>query len=98
MEFVMSNSPRGLISFTIVIAMAGATAAQQRTTVKTGLTPQDWKYAMPEGVTVKEITYYSDGVGCYGKLLFPKGFTTDAKTPGIVLGQGWAGTHFSIEK
>jgi hypothetical protein len=98
MELVMNMSPRGLMIITIVIAMAGSAVSQQPTVVKTGLTPQDWKYAMPEGVTVKEITYFSDGVGCYGKLFFPKGFATDGKTPGIVLGQGWAGTHFSIEK
>jgi len=37
-------------------------------------------------------------VGCYAKLFFPKGFSPTAKTPGVVLGQGWAGSHFSIEK
>jgi hypothetical protein len=79
MELVMSMSPRGLMIITIVIPMSGPAASQQRTGVKTGLTPQDWKYAMPEGVTVKEITYFSDGVGCYGKLFFPKGLATDAE-------------------
>jgi dienelactone hydrolase len=94
----MSKIPIGPMIITIVIAIAGTGAAQERAIVKTGLTPQDWKYAMPEGVTVKEITYFSDGVGCYGKLFYPKGFSIDGKTPGVVLGQGWAGTHFSVEK
>src|SRR4030095_8313876 len=49
-------------------------------------------------VTTREVTYYSDGIGCYAKLFFPKGFSASAKLPGVVLGQGWAGTHFSIEK
>jgi hypothetical protein len=31
-------------------------------------------------------------------MFFPKGFSAKSKTPGVVLGQGWAGTHFSIEK
>lgn len=66
--------------------------------IKSGLTPEDWKYQMPEGVTAKEVTYYSDGVGCYAKIFYPRGFAVSGKTPGVVLGQGWAGTHFSIEK
>jgi hypothetical protein len=47
---------------------------------------------------MREATYYSDGVACYAKLFFPRGFSPAGKTPGVVLGQGWAGTHFSIEK
>ncbi len=65
---------------------------------KTGLWPADWVYQLAEGVTTREITFYSDGIGCYGKIFFPKGFSVTGKTPGIVLGQGWAGNHFSIEK
>jgi dienelactone hydrolase len=66
--------------------------------LKTGLTVEDWAYKLAEGVTSKEVTYYSDSVACYGKIFFPKGFSSTGKTPGVVLGQGWAGTHFSIEK
>jgi uncharacterized protein len=68
--------------------------------MKTGLGPEDYAYVMPEGVTTKEIAYYSDGVACYAKIFFPKGFDASAKPglPAVVLGQGWAGTHVSIEK
>jgi dienelactone hydrolase len=66
--------------------------------IKSGLTQEDWKYTLAEGVTTREVTYYSDGVACYAKLFFPKGFSATGKLPGVVLGQGWAGTHFSIEK
>ncbi len=65
---------------------------------KKGLGPSDYAYVMPEGVTTKEVVYYSEGVPCYGKIFFPKGFDTTRKTPAIVLGQGWAGSHVSIEK
>ena len=82
------------LAFT-VIAQETKPAEKQR---KTGLWPADWVYTLTEGVTTREITFYSDGIGCYGKIFFPKGFTADGKTPGIVLGQGWAGNHFSIEK
>ncbi|MFN0120102.1 MAG: alpha/beta hydrolase [Blastocatellia bacterium] len=66
--------------------------------LKTGLWPADWVYTLAEGVTTREITFYSDGIACYGRIFFPKGFSATGKTPGIVLGQGWAGNHFSIEK
>jgi len=66
--------------------------------VKSGLVPADWAYELPEGVTRREATYYSDDVPCFAVLFFPKGYSTTAKTPGIVLGQGWAGVHNSIEK
>jgi len=84
-----------IASLTLCLAF---TAMAQEKKIKTGLTPEDWKYTLAEGVTTREVTYYSDGVGCYAKLFFPKGFSTSGKTPGVVLGQGWAGTHFSIEK
>lgn len=65
---------------------------------KKGLGPTDYAYVMPAGVTTKEVVYYSDGVACYAKIFYPKGFDTAKKTPAVVLGQGWAGTHVSIEK
>jgi dienelactone hydrolase len=65
---------------------------------KKGLGPADYAYTMPEGVTTKEIVYYSDGVPSYAKIFFPKGFDATQKTPAIVMGQGWAGCHVSIEK
>jgi dienelactone hydrolase len=65
---------------------------------KQGLGVTDYAYTMPEGVTTKDVVYYSDGVACYGKIFFPKGYDAAGKTPAVVLGQGWAGTHVSIEK
>ena len=65
---------------------------------KRGLGPTDYAYTMPEGVTTKEVVYYSDGVACYAKVFYPKGFDAAKRTPAVVLGQGWAGTHVSIEK
>ncbi len=66
---------------------------------KKGLGPEDYAYVMPDGVTTKEVVYYSDGVPCYAKVFYPKGFNPQtAKLPAVVLGQGWAGSHVSIEK
>ena len=87
-----------LITIVVLCSLAIATVDAQEKKVKTGLTPQDWAYKIAEGVTSKEVTYFSDGVGCYAKIFYPKGFSSTNRTPGVVLGQGWAGTHFSIEK
>jgi uncharacterized protein len=67
---------------------------------KKGLGPEDYAYVMPAGVTTKDVVYYSDGVACYAKIFYPKGFDPAAKpgAPAVVLGQGWAGSHISIEK
>ncbi|MGE0132450.1 MAG: VOC family protein [Blastocatellales bacterium] len=90
-----------LMTMVVLCSLAVAAASQgqgQEKKIKSSLTPEDWAYKMAEGVTAKEVTYYSDGVGCYAKIFYPKGFSASGKTPGVVLGQGWAGTHFSIEK
>ncbi|MGH8177476.1 MAG: alpha/beta hydrolase [Steroidobacter sp.] len=79
-------------------AMANAQPPEKRAAVKGGLTPADWAYTIPDGVTKREVTYYSDEVGCYAVLFLPRNFSANGKTPGVVLGHGWAGTHNSIEK
>jgi len=83
---------------TLLLALDSWCALAQEKKPKTGLFPDDWKYTLAPGVTSKETVYYSDGIACYAKIFFPKGFSAQGKTPGVVLGQGWAGTHFSIEK
>ncbi|HMN43754.1 MAG TPA: dienelactone hydrolase family protein [Povalibacter sp.] len=76
----------------------GATAMAADAPIKRGLTSQDWAYKLADGVTTREVIYYSDGIACYAKLFFPKNFSADKKLAGVVLGQGWAGYHNSIEK
>src|SRR5688500_3065557 len=49
--------------------------------IKSGLEPADWAYRLPEGVTRRDSTYYSDDVPCYAKMFFPKGFSTAGRTP-----------------
>ena len=80
-----------------VLLTIGAGFAQEKK-IKAGLWPEDWKYTVAPGVITRDVTYYSDGTACFAKLFFPKGFSAADKTAGVVLGQGWAGTHFSIEK
>jgi uncharacterized protein len=101
----LMNRPNKLFLLSLLCSLSFLSVAQDKTAEKprkTGLWPPDWVYTLAEGVTTREITFYSDGIGCYGKIFFPKGYSTTApnavKLPGIVLGQGWAGNHFSIEK
>lgn len=65
---------------------------------KKGLDATDYAYVMPAGVTTKEVVYYSEGTPAYAKIFYPKGFDATKKTPAVVMGQGWAGSHVSIEK
>src|SRR4030095_10081833 len=92
----MKKSTIAILLTTLLISATSSLAQEKK--IKTGLTKEDWAYKLAPGVTSKEVTYYSDGVGCYAKIFFPKGFSASGKTPGVVLGQGWAGSHFSIEK
>ena len=66
--------------------------------IKSGLTPEDNAYTLGDGIRTKVITFHSEGVACWGKLFFPKDFAETDSRPGIVLAQGWTGTHVSIEK
>lgn len=88
------------LSYSLAAALlcAGFPASAQEKKIKTGLTWEDYAYTMPPGVTAREVTFYSDGVACYGKIFHPLALKPADQRPGIVLGQGWAGTHYSIEK
>lgn len=66
--------------------------------IKNRLDPEDYDYVMADGVTAKEVTYYSEGVACWGRIFYPKGFSESDKRIGIVLGHGWTGTHASLEQ
>lgn len=79
----------------VAIALVASTATAQ---IKNRLDPEDYDYTLADGVTTKEITFFSEGVACWGKLFFPKGYAETDKRPGIVLGHGWTGTHASLEQ
>ncbi|MEX1034299.1 MAG: acetylxylan esterase [Cellvibrionaceae bacterium] len=82
----------------LTLGAVGIVHAQEETSIKRGLTLEDYEYTLAEGVTSKSVTYYSDGVAAHAKIFYPKDFDSSKLTPAIVLGQGWGGTHFSIAK
>lgn len=53
---------------------------------------------LPEGVSAKDVRFYSEGIQCYGKIFTPKGFEAESKSPAVVLAPGWGETAASIEK
>jgi dienelactone hydrolase len=63
-----------------------------------GTQPQDWIFALPEGVRSRQITFYSDGTPCYARIFFPKGFTARGKWPAVVVGHGINAQAVGIEK
>jgi dienelactone hydrolase len=63
-----------------------------------GIPAEHRKYVLADGVTQRDVTFYSDGTACFARLFFPKGFSTQHKTPGIVVSQGWAGISETIFK
>ena len=54
--------------------------------------------ALPDGVTAKEVKFFSEGVQCTGRIFLPKGFTADGKASAVVLAPGWGDTAATIEK
>ncbi|MBZ5556160.1 MAG: dienelactone hydrolase family protein [Acidobacteriia bacterium] len=54
--------------------------------------------ALPDGVTAKEVKFFSEAVQCYAKIFTPKGFTADGKAPAIVLAPTPGETAASIGK
>lgn len=54
--------------------------------------------ALPDGVTTRDVWFYSEGVKCYGKLFLPKDFAADGKSRAVILAPGWGETAASTEK
>src|SRR5499427_8108656 len=63
-----------------------------------GTQPTDWLFTLPTGVTSRQITFYSDGTPCYGRIFFPKGFNARGKWPTVVVGHGINAQAVGIEK
>jgi uncharacterized protein len=65
-----------------------------------GTQPQDWAYALPDGVTTRQATFYVDGgFPLYGKLFFPRGFSPrEGRWPAVVVGHGINAISIGIEK
>src|SRR4030095_2590324 len=54
--------------------------------------------ALAQGVTSKDVKFFSEAVQCYAKIYLPKGFTAESKAPGVVLAPAPGDTAASIDK
>jgi dienelactone hydrolase len=63
-----------------------------------GTQPQDWQFVLPEGVSSRQVTFYSDGTPCYGRIFFPRGFSPRGKWPAVIVGHGINAQAVGIEK
>jgi uncharacterized protein len=63
-----------------------------------GTQPQDWQFVLPEGVSSRQVTFYSDGTPCYGRIFFPRGFSPRGKWPALIVGHGINAQAVGIEK
>lgn len=103
-----------VVATLLILALARAAAAQDLTITdemkarlkdwaennprQGGTNMLDWRYELPEGVTVKQVAFHSDDVRCYAKMFYPKGFTPEGKWPAVVLGHGFNAISVAIEK
>ena len=51
-----------------------------------------------DGITQRDVVFYSEGIQCRGTIFTPKGLGSDSKAPAVVLAPGWGETAASIEK
>jgi dienelactone hydrolase len=58
----------------------------------------DWRYELPDGVVVRQVTFWSDETACHARLFFPPGFTVAGSWPAVVLGHGFNAISIAIEK
>ena len=47
-------------------------------------------------VAPRDVVYYSEHVACFGRIHFPAEFSTDGRTPGVILAGGWTATADSL--
>ena len=53
--------------------------------------------ALPAGVAVRDVHFFSEHVQCHARLFLPQGFNERSQAPGVVLAPGWGETAASIE-
>jgi dienelactone hydrolase len=63
-----------------------------------GVVFEDWRYEMADGVTTKQVTFYSDETACYAKIFYPKGFDPTGSYPAVVMGHGTNAISIAMEK
>jgi len=53
--------------------------------------------ALPDGVSDRDVVFFSEGIQCYGRLFTPAGFSAESKAPAVVVAPGWGEIESSVE-
>jgi dienelactone hydrolase len=53
--------------------------------------------SLPDGVSARDVAFFSEGIQCYGRIFTPAGFSTDSKAPAVVVAPGWGEIESSVE-
>src|SRR5262245_42759496 len=53
--------------------------------------------ALPDGVSARDVVFFSEGIQCYGRLFTPVGFSAESKAPAVVVAPGWGEIESSVE-
>lgn len=85
-----------VIAAAFVAMLPPRVESQTRATRRRG--PASLSAPLPEGVSAKDVHFYSEGIQCYGKIFLPKGFDAESKAPAVVLAPGWGEAAASVEK
>jgi dienelactone hydrolase len=88
---------RALTILLAVIVLAGALAPRADSQVR-GAAIRRGNAPLPDGVSAKDVRFYSEGVECHGRIFMPKGFSAESKAPAVALAPDWGETAPSIEK
>ena len=81
-----------VVIFGAVVSFAQNAKPQQASAVRT---PN--AQSLPKGVTSRSVTFFSEGIQCYGGLFLPSDFSPEGKLPGVVVAPGWGETAASVE-
>lgn len=81
------------VSLLVPVLVPARTRSSQRQGSQKAKSP-----SLTDGVSAKDVRFYSEGIQCYGRVFAPRGFGADSKAPAVVLAPGWAETATSIEK
>jgi uncharacterized protein len=99
--FIVTSSASAQIS-TVIIEKHREDLQKQATDPamkrERGTQPEDWIFNLANGVTTRQVTFYSDGSPCYGRIFFPKGFNVRSKWPAVIVGHGINAQAVGIEK
>ena len=66
-------------------AITGTKPTSSLASAVTALVAQPFRAAAADGVTAKEVKFFSEAVQCYAKIYLPKGFGSESKSPAVVL-------------